>query len=304
MSSGSQTYKLAKGDTLDSVAKKFKVDSKTIWKAAENKALVSKRAKPEALQVGDQLAIPPNEKEAKEAALKIEQLRKMRDAAGAMLETLTREDDRSRRRVTVYNELIAGSRESTLEIVGELKRTLTDMKGWADGVDAVATVAQITASLTQICAKGVQATKLSGVALEKLNEELTKDVLKLPADQLKDVGIKFTGELRERTDSPLGYIGVVANSWEKMTAPSFWANTFVQMTQNGKSWSEAAAMDVGEDIQERMKMVVADGMKQIQTLEQKLAEARGQAAQNQKFIAECQARIKWCEQETLKADAR
>ena len=150
----------------------------------------------------------------------------------------------------------------------------------------------------------MQATKLSGVALEKMNEELTKDVLKPPADQPRDVGIKFTGELRERSDSPLGYVGELAKSWEKMTAPSFWANTFVQMTENGKSWSDAVAMDVGDDIQLRMKEVVADGMKQVQKLEQKMAEAKGMEAANQKYISECEARIKWCEQEALKAGDR
>jgi len=118
------------------------------------------------------------------------------------------------------------------------------------------------------------------------------------------VGIKFTGELRERSDSPLGYVGEMAKSWGKMTAPSFWANTFVQMTENGKSWSDVVAMDVGDDIQLRMKEVVADGMKQVQKLEQKMAEAKGMEAANQKYISECEARIKWCEQEALKAGDR
>ena len=304
MSSNNQTHKLAKGETLDGIAKRYRADPKTLWKTADNKALVTKRGKPEALLPGDVIVIPPGEKELKEATQKVEQLRKMRDAAGKLLDALEKEDQRTQRRIKVYSELIADNRKSTIEIVGQLKKTLADMKGWADGVDAAATVAQITVSLTQICAKGMQATKLSGVALEEMNKELTKDVLMLPADQLKDAGIKLAGQLKERADSPLAYIGVVANSWEKMMAPSFWANTFVQITQNGKSWSDAVAMDVGEDIQERIKSVVAEGMIQVQKLEQQLASARNQQAENRTLTAECQARIKWCEQEAGKFAVR
>lgn len=300
MSSSNQTHKVSKGETLDGIARKYRADPKTLWKAAENKALVTKRGKPEGLLPGDVIVIPPSEKELKEATQKLEQLRKMRDAAGKLLDVLEKEDQRTQRRIKVYSELIVDNRKSTIEVVGELKKTLADMKGWADGVDAAATVAHITASMTQICAKGMQATKLSGATLEEMNKELTKDVLMLPADQLKDVGIKVTGQLKERADSPLGYIGIVANSWEKMMAPSFWANTFVQITQNGKSWSDAVAMDVGEDIQERIKSVVAEGMNQVQRLDQQLASARSQQAENRTLTAECQARIKWCEQEATK----
>lgn len=300
MSSSNQTHKFAKGETLDGIAKKYRTDPKTLWKAGENKALVAKRGKPEALLPGDVIAIAPSEKELKEATQKVEQLRKMRDAAGKLLDALGKEDQRTQRRIKVYSDLIVDNRKSTLEVVGQLKKTLADMKGWADGVDAAATVAQITASLTQICAKGMQATKLSGAALEEMNKELTKDVLMLPVDQLKDAGIKSAGQLKERADSPLVYVGIVANSWEKMMAPSFWANTFVQITQNGKSWSDAVAMDVGDDIQERIKSVVAEGMIQVQKLEQQLASARTQQAENRTLTAECQARIKWCEQEATK----
>lgn len=304
MSGSNQTHKFAKGETLDGIAKRYRADAKALWKAADNKALVAKRGKPEALVPGDVIVVPPSEKELKEATQKLEQLRKTRDAAGKMLEALEKENQRAQRRVKIYSELIVDNRKSTIEIVGELKKTLADMKGWADGVDAAATVAQITVSITQICAKGMQASKLSGAALEEMNRELTKDVLMMPADQLKDVGIKLTGQLKERADSALGYVGVVANSWEKMMAPSFWANTFVQITQNDKSWSDAVAMDVGEDIQERIKSVVAEGVRQVQKLEQQLASARSLQAENRKLTTECEARIKWFEQEAAKFSGR
>ena len=295
-----QTHKLAKGDTLEGVAKKYRADAKAVWKAPENKALVAKRGKPEALQPGDVLVIPPDPKSVKAAAQKAEQLRRGREAAQQLLATLKNEVARTQRRIKTYEELIEFNKKSAAEIVGELVKVKGDMKRWSDGVDTAATVAQITVSLGQLCAKGYQSTKLTGAALEKLNMELTKDVVAMPVEQLRDVGIKLGGELRDRTDSPLGYLGVVFNSWEKMTSPSFWANTFVQVTQNKKSWSDAVAMDVGEDIDARIKEVVGNFQQQAQKLQQKLAEARTQQGENAKLLAECQTRIRWAEDEARK----
>jgi len=86
-----------------------------------------------------------------------------------------------------------------------------------------------------------------------------------------------------------------------MTSPSFWANTFVQVTQNDKSGSDAVAMDVGDDIKKRMQQVVASCNAQVQKLKQHLVDAQRQDAGNKTLIAECQGRIKWCEQEAAKA---
>jgi hypothetical protein len=57
-------YKVKKGDTLAGIAKQFHhAKWQTIWNAPENKSLVSKRKKPEAIEPGDQLTIPLNEKQ-------------------------------------------------------------------------------------------------------------------------------------------------------------------------------------------------------------------------------------------------
>ena len=59
-----QTYKVKKGDTLASISKQFQHRKwETIWEAPENKTLILKRKKPDAIQPGDQLTIPPNEKQ-------------------------------------------------------------------------------------------------------------------------------------------------------------------------------------------------------------------------------------------------
>jgi len=66
-----ELYKVRKGDTLAGIAKQFQHRKwETIWNDPENKKLVSKRKKPEAIEPGDQLQIPPNEKQQAEAKAK------------------------------------------------------------------------------------------------------------------------------------------------------------------------------------------------------------------------------------------
>lgn len=63
-----KTYKVKKGDTLAKIAKEFQHRKwETIWNSPENKSLVSKRKKPECIEPGDELIIPPNEKEQADA---------------------------------------------------------------------------------------------------------------------------------------------------------------------------------------------------------------------------------------------
>jgi len=66
-----EVYNIKKGDTLGSIAKQFQHRKwETIWNAPENKSLASKRKKPELIQSGDQLTIPANEQQQKEAKQK------------------------------------------------------------------------------------------------------------------------------------------------------------------------------------------------------------------------------------------
>ena len=62
-----KTHKVAKGDTLTGIAKKYGVkDWNTIWNFPENSSVVSERKKPELIQAGDSFIVPPSEKELKE----------------------------------------------------------------------------------------------------------------------------------------------------------------------------------------------------------------------------------------------
>ncbi|GMG84646.1 hypothetical protein LNKW23_38620 [Paralimibaculum aggregatum] len=68
MAGTDRTHKVAKGDTLIGIAKKYKHKSwKTIWNDPKNKGVRSKRKEPDLIRAGDILVIPPTEAEKKKA---------------------------------------------------------------------------------------------------------------------------------------------------------------------------------------------------------------------------------------------
>lgn len=174
------------------------------------------------------------------------------------------------------------------------------MKGWASGVDAAATLAQMGVTLGKIGGLARQSTKLGGEALKMVNEKAIEEVTALATDPLKDASIKAVATLKSRTGSALGYVGIVAESWDKMTSPSFWANAYVQKFKEGKTFSQAMTSEVGEDIEERIKWVIAEGARQIKRLQDQQNAIKAQLAETRSLMRECDARIKWNEQEAAK----
>lgn len=81
--------KWTKDSSLDDIAKTYgRKDGMMIWKHSVNKDLVRKRKKPENLQPGDVLTIPPSEAEEKEVKAEIEKWNKTKRATVAMVEVL------------------------------------------------------------------------------------------------------------------------------------------------------------------------------------------------------------------------
>jgi LysM domain len=83
MASKPETYVVKKGNTLSKIAKQYDFsDWKDIWNDKLNRELVSTRKKPELIQPGDKIVIPPNPKveaELERLQLVLERLRKVRE---------------------------------------------------------------------------------------------------------------------------------------------------------------------------------------------------------------------------------
>jgi hypothetical protein len=295
-----------KDEALEDIAKHYgHRDWKTIWKAPENRAVVSKRREPKGIAAGDKLVIPPNEKQLKQNASNLASLAQARNGELKVRAALVEEVARREKSVKVYDELIKGFVETLKQVVGTLKENKEGMKKWGEGVDVAAKLAQMGVDLGGLCQTGYKAAKASGEELAKLNKEALKEAVDLTKEPLQDQAIKAAGTLKERDNTAVAFVGIVADSWDKMTSPSFWANTYTQamprsMGGEGKSWSEAVTMEVGEDIDNRIKSVIADGAKHIRTLQADQAKVRQRLTETQKLIKECDARAKMFEDQASK----
>lgn len=298
-STASATHKVAKGDTLDAIAKKYRSTSKDIWAFAENKALVSKRGKPEAIQPGDAIAIPPDKKEAKEREKKLLEFNRGRDSNAALRATLVAEQARFERRVKVYKELVTYNRTTTDKIVSELNGTLGQMKNWAAGVDVTATLANIAVSITKIAGLGWKSARASGEALEKVNKEALQELIDMHKGLAEEGAVKAAATMKDRTGTAMGYVGVLAESWDRMTSPSFWAYAAVKKME-GKTWDEAASADVGDEIEERIRQVRGQGAEQEAKLLRQIDDCVAAAKLNDKLLRECETRITFFEKEAAK----
>jgi len=291
-------HKVSKGESLQDIPKKYgHKDWKSIWKAPENRALVSKRSKPENLQPGDSLLIPPNEKQIQDTRKKLLGLQATRDGDLKLRAGLVNELERANNRIKIYDQRIKGEIEGTKEAVEVLEKNLHEMRNWATGVDAAAFLAKMGVTLGKLSSIASKASSATGEALEKLNEEAMKEAIELAKEPLQEGGVKAVSKLKERASKRGAVMGILAESWEKMTSPSFWAQTYVEMTDNGRTWSQAVTMEIGQSIEERIKLVVRNGANAIQKLQAERATVKNQLTETQRLIQEHEARIKRSEQE-------
>lgn len=287
------THKVKKGDTLIGIAKKYgHRDWKAIWDAPENKAVVKKRKDPKKIDTGDVLHIPLNAKQQKENDAELLKLNDARNAEAQALKVLDNEVTRLEARVKLYDSLIKGEVEFTKSLVAQLKANLAGMKKWADGVDAVAMLTQMGVNLGSVAKSGAAATKASGEALTKLNQKALKDASGVVTGPIAPLLAKATQQWKTDDNAALATIGILLDSWNKMTSPSFWAHTYVQMTENGKSWSEAVTMDIGDDIKQRIKEVVARSADNIKKFQAHKKAAEASLTVTQGMIKGSSARIK------------
>jgi len=146
MNAKSETYVVKKGDKVSAIAKTFGFsDWKVIWNDKANDGLRKSRGKPESIEAGDKLVIPPDPQVGKESE---EQLRKLQSAL-----------ERTRK-------LRVDSEKSFREMETQLEGEFEDMEDLSDKVDLAALIATAfvgAATEGATILKGVQATEQATV---------------------------------------------------------------------------------------------------------------------------------------------
>ncbi|GGC73956.1 hypothetical protein GCM10011504_58980 [Siccirubricoccus deserti] len=263
-----------------------------IWEDLGNRSLRSKRGVPENLRPGDVLVIPPDQHDQKMLQKKADALREQLAAAKRLRTSLVEDLACAKKREAIIQELIKDTRQNTEVILKELKANLNKMKRWGDGVDLTKNLIDIGSTLAKLTTIGLKAGRASASELKKLNEEAVKEAVDMLKGQRQDAAVKMAKSWKDSASTALQYTSILADSWDKMTSPSFWANNWVQIVNNGKSWSEAVTMELGDDIKQRILEIETLSRRDLQKLEQQLKAQKTASDRLEDLLRQCDELIK------------
>ncbi|MEM8577334.1 MAG: hypothetical protein AAGF60_05745 [Pseudomonadota bacterium] len=256
-----KTHKWKKGDKPATIAKKHGHRSfDTIWKDRANKALAAKRKTPEGLQPGDVVAIPLSPMEVD--ALSAEALVHQQTIRGetAMLKTYEAKRKRFERSIKRLQRAITDSNKMHASIVKEMQAHAKGAKRWGDGVDVAATLINLSRSLAKLTKIGYKSLAEAGEELAKSNKEAAKEAMNMAYNPIRDEAAKAIGKHLTKEKSNYNVViqgvGVVINSFFKMTSPSFWGWTAVKLYE-GKGWSEAVTYDFQAEVKNKIARLSA-----------------------------------------------
>ncbi len=294
------THTVAKGDTVDSIARKYKVrDGKTLWAAPENKDLSGRRKKAENIEPGDKLVIPPSEKEKKEAAAKLEALTKARNANLKLRDMLRKDTARRAQAFNTMTSLIVASTRSKNDMVSKLESDIRSMQNIGLAVDtAAAFVRELLGSVTKLAKLAKQAASATGAELAKLSREAASEIADIVKEKAEDSATEMAiGKLKDDdTKDIVAKVMKINDTWDLIQQPSFWAHATTQLMQ-GKSITQAVKGEIGDDLRERSRAIENLHSKHDHQLREATKQIKTKMLEGAKLLNECEARLKSFEQE-------
>jgi hypothetical protein len=241
-------YTVRAGDTLASIARQAGFSNwEDIYNNPANAKFRLLRPNPNQLRPGDQIMIPPTPQmvcQVLQARLNsLIQLRQQSDALYQKIES-------------------------------ELDADLRRYKNVASGADAIAAVAEVFSSLAGIAAKGWEAMKLSGPALDTANNEIAKQTLGFVADPLKDPALKFAASQLGAHDGTVWVVGKLSiEAMLNIQSPSWWAGVAGNL-QDGKSWSQAVTISPEQQLQQSRDQVESQRQQILKSIDARINETR------------------------------
>lgn len=243
-------YRVKKGDTLESIARRFGFRSwKIIYNSAGNDGLRRNRPNPKTIKEGDVVNIPADV--VKVARQRVEKLQALRSETEKMYDKYLQDWDRESRQMNSYSEKIDNIAKAATMVAGVFKE------------------------LTSITVDGVKAMKLVGEELAKKNKELTRSVIKFGYSPLKDVAEDKALEVSQHQIASQGMLDLDPNDGPvsgvsklvikylifDCTNPSFWAGVIT-------------GTDIGEINRKTRAHIIESRDKSIAFLDKKIADAR------------------------------
>ena len=159
-----------------------------------------------------------------------------------------------KRKLNKLRQLRSDSDSLFRGLEGELTIEADRVKNRSNTIDAVGMVATVSVSLGSLIRKGFGAMRLSGDALEKVNQELAKDGLHVAYDPARDILVDHAGEQLGAHRGLRHYFGTALHVFANLTTPSYWAVVYVNV-RDGKSLDQVA--------NSRVETLVDDSVRKI-----------------------------------------
>jgi hypothetical protein len=227
-------------------------------------------------------------------------LNQARDAELKVLAALKNRVGTHQQSIKHYDGYIKDRRESWKELGDYHESNLQSMRKTAAGVEVAMMLLEMGKNIRSLIKTGTSAMSASGKALEELNKEAMKEVgelVKLPIEPL--VKNKIISWLKNSQNKPLAFLGTLGELQEKYNSLSDWCHIIAQV-KTGTSLTDAVKMEIGQDLEERIKAIDTAGAKSIKQAQDEQDALRAKCVEIEKLIKECEARIKAKQEEARK----
>jgi hypothetical protein len=219
-----QQHKFSKGDKLPEIARKYgHGDASAIWRFPGNKSLVAKRRKPEALEPGDLLAIPPTAKELQAEKARIAALDKAIAAEWALDGALTMISRRLDQRRAPVLDAQASLDRLDLQVAAIVDGLCKSLPAAPDAVNAARRAVQAGAAVQAACKAELAKVQSAAGKLASLTVGLraviTKDLVFGGTGDIIELDIDIVQHERAVAD----LLDSLADPWKDLNRSAWWA---------------------------------------------------------------------------------
>lgn len=266
-STASQEHTVKKGEKVQSIPKKHgHRDWKTIWNHKNNKKLAGLRKKPEQLQAGDKLFIPPSDEETENRMAALVTLQVQVQTEKELQKALSNVVARSKQVILLQDKYAKKEIETVKELVSRFQQEIRSINNVALGVDMAQALLLLKADVSKMIGKGAKSTaQMTVKEIAKHNDEIGAIAGKAISGVNTTV-IKTIGSAHKKSSNTIvSLLGSAIDVWNKATSISYWSHTIVQVA-NGKSLTEAMKADIGDELKASIKQAVNDSNKRLKSI--------------------------------------
>ena len=270
-----QVHTVKKGENLDKIAKSYGLKSfKDIFEDPVNAKFRKQRPKPDLIQPGDKIIIPNQ-------ALP-------KDKRNSIAKLAKRVEDRIK---SLEDDLKFFEKQGAA-IDSQIAKAQSGFKKTSNAVDAAAFMIGFMRSLGKIVSIGAKQSTMTAAKVAESN----KEVVSIVADTRKQMGDVALGKgaeaMTKSTHGAVAAVGILADSYFKLTSPSFWGRTYVKADEEGL-FKKLAAGKFGESWDAWSKAVKWDAKKEFDKMRAAQKKQNGEIVANtKKAIAADKALLK------------